>query len=241
MYRNICTIILCTGLLYGCKDISAGDMADSDTDWPVYGGNAGGNRYAALRQINRENVKDLKVAWMYDASDTGPDAITNGQIQCQPIVVDGVLYGTTPGLKLFALDAATGIQRWKFAPSDDRAQGKNTNRGVVYWEKGDDRRILYTVGSALYAIDARNGAPVKTFGTQGKVDLHEGLDTGLDTDVQSLSVTATSPGVCYKDLLIIGSSVSEGGDAAPGHIRAFHVETGKLEWVFRTIPHPGEP
>lgn len=230
-----------TVFLSGCKEPVMNQTAGNGTDWPVYGGNPAGNRYSPLRQINKENVRNLKVVWTYDAAEAEKEGQRAGQIQCQPIVVDGILYGTTPGLKLFALRADTGEQVWKFSPSGDRTQGKNTSRGVVYWEGNEEQRILYTVGPTLYAIDARNGQPVKTFGEQGKADLHLGLDVGLDKDVQSLSVTATSPGVLYKDLLIIGSSVSEGGDAAPGHIRAFNVVTGKLEWVFRTIPQPGDP
>ncbi|WP_338876035.1 PQQ-binding-like beta-propeller repeat protein [Spirosoma sp. SC4-14] len=211
-------------------------------DWPYYGGNKAGNRYSPLTQINTSNVKKLAVAWMYDASEK-PDPNNPGRrreraIQCQPIVVHGVLYGTTPELKLFALKADTGEQIWKFEPS--KSDRLNSNRGVVYWESGSDRRILYTVGSSLYAVNAETGEGIASFGTNGKADLHEGLQTNLDHDVSKLSVTATSPGIVYRNTFVIGSSVSESGDAAPGHIRAFDVLTGKLKWVFHTIPQPGE-
>ena len=209
-------------------------------DWPHYGGNKAGNRYSPLTQINTKNVTNLQVAWLYDASEK-PDA--NGRrreraIQCQPIVVNGILYGTTPDLNLFALNAGTGEQRWRFepAPTDRR----NSNRGVVYWQNGLDKRILYTVGSSLYAINAETGQSIPSFGTNGKADLHEGLQANLDHDVSQLSVNATSPGIVYQNTFIIGSSVSESGDAAPGHIRAFDVVTGRLKWVFHTIPQPGE-
>lgn len=212
-------------------------------DYPVYGGNKAGNRYASLTQINRQNVKDLQVAWMYDAAEQpDPDNTKRQapkQIQCQPIVVRGILYGTTPELKLFALNAGTGEQLWKFEPLKDD-QKFNTNRGVVYWEDGEDRRILYSVGTSLYAINAKTGTRIDSFGKNGTVSLHEGLQTNLDHDVTKLSVTATSPGIIYKNILIIGSSVSEAGDAAPGHVRAFDVVTGKLKWVFHTVPQPGE-
>lgn len=212
---------------------------ETGTDWPVYGGNKAGNRYSPLSQINRNNVSQLAVAWMFNAAEEPepgrqPRSL---QIQCQPIVVKGVLYGTTPALKLFALDAATGELLWKFDPPDARI---HVNRGVAYWENGDDKRILYTVGPKLYAVNAQNGELVSSFGEQGVVGLHEGLDTGLERDVSRLSVNATSPGVIYRNVFIIGSAVSEAGNAAPGHIRAFDVVTGKLLWVFRTIPHPGE-
>ncbi|WP_445470958.1 outer membrane protein assembly factor BamB family protein [Larkinella arboricola] len=224
--------------MYGMQE--PGNRLETGHDWPNYGGNKAGNRYSPLTQINTGNVKNLQVAWMYDASEK-PDA--NGRrreraIQCQPIVVNGVLYGTTPELKLFALKADTGEQLWKFEPSkDDRL---NSNRGVMYWENRDDRRIFYTVGASLYAVNAQNGQLITSFGTNGRVDLHEGLQTNLDHDVSKLSVTATSPGIVYRNTVIMGSSVSESGDAAPGHIRAFDAVSGKLKWVFHTIPQPGE-
>jgi quinoprotein glucose dehydrogenase len=170
-------------------------------------------------------------------------------IQCQPIVVNGVLYGTTPRLKLFAVDAATGKQLWRFDPFADPAKKPRFHplRGVSYWEDGNrnggpNKRILYAVGASLYAINATTGELIKSFGTNGEVDLHEGLGDAktLGHEVSNLSIRSTTPGVIYKDLIIMGSSVSEGGDAPPGHIRAFNVRTGKLAWVFRTIPLPGE-
>jgi len=214
-----------------------------DVDYPTYGGNKAGNRYSPLTQINLDNVQNLQVAWSYDASEK-PDTTNTGpqrpkQIQCQPIVVDGVLYGTTPELKLFALHAGTGKELWKFEPTKDD-QKFNTNRGVLYWENGDDKRILYTVGASLYAVNATNGTRVESFGENGTVDLHQGLSTNMDHDVNELSVSASTPGVIYKNTIVVGSSVSESGDAAPGHVRAFDVVSGKLKWVFHTIPQPGE-
>jgi quinoprotein glucose dehydrogenase len=229
--------------LIGCKNHDS--SLQPGRDWPTYGGNKAGNRYSPLKQITLENVKNLKVAWMYNAAEP-PDPNNPNQrpkaIQCQPIVVNGVLYGTTPELNLFALDASTGKQLWKFAPPKDKKKYNiiNTNRGVMYWESGSDKRILYSAGSALYAVNAINGKLVKSFGRKGKVDLHEGLGEGLDHDVNTLSIAATTPGVIYKNILVMGSSVSEGGDAAPGHVRGFDVVTGKLKWIFHTIPQPGE-
>jgi quinoprotein glucose dehydrogenase len=237
------SVIIAGIFVSGIWLLNKGDRpAGPDTDWPNYGGNKAGNRYSPLDQINLSNVTSLEVAWMYDASEK-PDPANPGRqrsraIQCQPIVVHGILYGTTPELKLFAIKASTGEQLWKFEPSpDDRL---NSNRGVVYWENGNDKRIFYTVGSSLYAINAQTGEIVKSFGKDGRADLHQGLSTNLDHDVSKLSVNATSPGIVYKNTFIIGSSVSEGGDAAPGHIRAFDTVTGKLKWVFHTIPQPGE-
>ncbi len=230
-------------LSVGCKNAGDKDRTvQAGKNWPAYGGNKAGNRYSPLSQINIDNVKNLQVAWMYDAREPVDSANPSSrakEIQCQPIVVNGIMYGTTPKLKLFAIDAATGKQVWKFTP-DKQVQKFNSNRGVMYWEDGDDKRILYTAYATLYAINAGTGQVIKDFGNNGRVDLHQGLSSKLNHDVSELSVTATSPGVIYKNTVVLGSSVSEGGDAAPGHIRAFDVVTGKLKWVFHTIPQPGE-
>ena len=210
---------------------------ETGKDYPAYGGNKANNRFSPLTQINAGNVKELQVAWTYFANDKNSPATR--ETQCQPIVVNGILYGTSAELNLFALKAGTGEQVWKFEPSKDR-QRFNNNRGVMYWENGADKRILYAAGSFLYAVSALTGKSITTFGENGKVDLHEGLADNIGHDIKNLSVTATTPGVIYKNTLIIGSSVSERGDAAPGHVRAFDVVTGKLKWVFHTVPQPGE-
>lgn len=234
MNKTLLSILFVTIILTGCKDHEESRI--SGKDWPVYGGNKEGNRYSSLDQINISNVKNLQVAWMYNAADSS-SAQRRREIQCQPIVINGVLYGTTPELKLFALDAGNGNQLWIFSPDQSKL---NSNRGVAYWENGNDKRILYTAGPSLYCINASNGKIIESFGTKGTVDLHEGLATGINRDISDLSVAATSPGVVYKNIFIIGSTVSESSNAAPGHVRAFDIVTGKLKWVFHTIPHPGE-
>ena len=214
--------------------------ARGDVDWPGHGGGPEHRQYSALRQITPENVARLRVAWTFHTGDARPDRT---QIQCNPIVVGGTLYATSPQLKLLALDAATGRERWRFDPFGSDPQGASTsgvNRGVTYWadERGEQARILYTAGQRLFAIDAATGRPIESFGTAGVVDLHE----GFGRDVGRLLVRATTPGVVYRDLLILGSSLGEGpGPAAPGDIRAFDVRTGRIRWSFHTIPHPGEP
>jgi len=241
-------------LFIGCVLLLSGSMRVNDTqrpadppagaDWPAYGGNKAGNRYSPLAQINTHTVKQLQLAWTFDTGENNNPAERGMDIQCQPIVVNGILYGTTPRMKLFAVDAATGQKRWLFDPfaNPEKKPQFHPLRGVVYWADGADQRILYSVGSSLYAINAQTGAPIPNFGTNGIVDLHDGVGDRetLGHDLQNLSVRATTPGVIYQDLLVMGSGVSEGGDAAPGTIRAYHVRTGKLAWAFHTVPLPGE-
>ncbi|MEB2779491.1 PQQ-binding-like beta-propeller repeat protein [Algoriphagus sp. C2-6-M1] len=205
------------------------------TDWSHYGGPEDGSRYSSLTQITKENVSQLVVSWTYN---TG-DATERSQIQCQPIVVNGLLYGSTPTLNVFAVNAATGEEVWRFDPFEVLG-GENswagTNRGVSYWEDGDDKRILFGAGNWLMAVDAVTGEPILSFGDQGKVDLRK----DLDTDREDFLIVANAPGVVYGDLLIIGMRLSEGLDAAPGHIRAYNIRTGEREWIFHTIPQEGE-
>lgn len=218
-----------------------GWQCNSDTqaaaDWPSYLGGPETNHYSALHQITVENVHQLQVAWIYNAG--GADTSGRSQIQCNPIIVDGVLYATSPDLQLFALNAATGEELWKFNPFKESydLHGAGVNRGVVYWEDGEDKRIYYTATSFLYAVDAKTGQSVSSFGKDGKVDLHDGLDRD---NIEELFIVANTPGIVYKDLLILGSRVSESIGAAPGHVRAFDLRTGEVKWIFHTIPFPGE-
>ncbi|MDP4259200.1 MAG: PQQ-binding-like beta-propeller repeat protein [Bacteroidota bacterium] len=208
--------------------------------WEVAGGTHEGTHYSSATQIDTNNVKDLEVAWTFHTGDA--DTLNHSQIQCNPIIVNGILYGTSPSLILFAVDAATGKEIWTFSPRDsnqNRTQFDfvmNNSRGVTYWSSGEDKRIFYTAGPFVYAVDALTGMLIASFGQNGRIDLH----AGLGRDVHDLYVTSTAPGIVYKDLLIMGSRVSEGADAAPGHIRAYDARTGRQIWIFHTIPQPGE-
>ncbi|MER3373097.1 MAG: PQQ-binding-like beta-propeller repeat protein [Allomuricauda sp.] len=208
-------------------------------DWPTYGGNYAGNRYSPLDNVNLGNVTELEVAWMYNAADVNEEGQFPRQIQCQPIMVDGVLYGTTSKLKLFALDAATGEELWKFDPQAVTQGYNSSSRGLMFWQDGEDRRVLYAAGTYLMAVDADTGELVESFADNGRLDLHIGLENDR-FDIKDLVVTATSPGVIHDEVLVMGSTVSESGDALPGDIRGFNVRTGELLWVFHTIPRPGE-
>jgi quinoprotein glucose dehydrogenase len=204
--------------------------------WKVKGGNPEATQYSSLSQITKENVANLSLAWKYDSHEA--DTVQNrSQMQCNPIIIDGVLYGTSPTLKAFALDAKTGEEIWKFAGGDESDGGLGVNRGVTFWQEGEDKRILYSLGQYLYALDARTGKKIESFGVNGKVSLKE----GLGERATNLMVVSNTPGVVYKNLIIMGSRVNEGPIAAPGYLRAYDVKTGKLAWVFHTIPHPGEP
>src|SRR6478735_3109518 len=209
-------------------------IAITSTDWPSYGGGPTQTRYSPLTQINAENVASLKVAWTYD---TG-DAFKGSEMQCQPVVAHGVMYAASPKLRVFALDAASGALKWSFDPFAGEATPSRTRlRGLMFWERGDDRRIYFAARQWLYALDATTGRPIPSFGQQGRIDLREGFE---GRDPRAISVGMNTPGVFYGDLLILGSLVPEGLPSAPGDIRAFNVFTGKQVWVFHTIPHPGE-
>jgi len=209
--------------------------ARTGRDWPAYGGNSEGTRFSPLTEINRETVGRLQLAWQFDPADVavGPSTpLGTGRFQAQPIVVDGILYSLTPGGgNLIALDGATGSLKWSWH-SGIRGAG----RGVTYWTDGRERRLFAGFGRYVYAIDADSGQPRAEFGRDGRIDLHD--DLGRDPERQSVSLT--TPGVIYRDLLIVGGRTSEGLPASPGDVRAYDVRTGALRWSFHTIPHPGE-
>lgn len=202
-------------------------------DWTSTGGDPGNSRYSALDQINRGNVGSLRVAWTYH---TGDPLTASPQIQATPVVVDGVLYTTTPALAVIALRADSGRLIWRFDPFKNREREAHANRGVAYWSSGSERRIFFSAGRRLYALDASTGAPIPAFGDSGWVD----LAAGLSRDIGNSYIVATSPGIVFEDLLVQGTRVGEEAGSAPGDIRAYDARTGKIRWTFHTIPHPGE-
>jgi quinoprotein glucose dehydrogenase len=198
------------------------------TQWSEYLGGPERNHYSSLTQINTSNVAGLKKAWEYKSGDSG-------QVQCNPIVVNGILFGVTASNHVFALNAATGVEMWTYVQPG--AASTNVNRGVSYWEKNGDKRILCGYNGFLYALNAETGKPIKSFGLQGKID----LKTGLEPNAKDRFIASTTPGTLFEDLIIMPLRVGEEEDAAIGYIQAFNVRTGKLVWVFKTMPDKGQP
>ena len=210
----------------------AGVLAGSEicfaqtVDWPAYNGGREGDHYSRLTQINRDNVRELKVAWTFDTGE-------KGSLQTNPLVIGGVLYAYTPSQKVVALDAATGTLKWKF---DSGIEGTQPARGLSWWSSGKENRLFAGVMNFLYCLDPQTGKPIASFGENGRVDLRKGLREPYEQQ----SIALTTAGMIYKDLIIVGGRDPETHPAPPGDIRAFDTRTGRPRWVFHTIPHPGE-
>ncbi|MBA82197.1 family 16 glycoside hydrolase [Leeuwenhoekiella sp.] len=212
------------------------DKYDNFTDWAIYRGDKKANQYSELGQINAANVHALEPVWEYKHGD--PD---RPSMYSNPIVVNGLMYFTTPKLHVVAIDAVTGKEEWVFDPapySPDKKDFRGRSRGVTYWEdaNGKNGRIFNFVKDRVYALDARTGKRIDDFGPDGFIDLRQ----NLPVDPKDASVEMTSPGIVYKNYLIVGSRVPEGSFSTPGDIRAYNAKTGEFEWIFHTIPQKGE-
>ena len=218
--------------------------ADKTGDWAGYLGDDARTHYSDLKQITTNNVHLLQPAWTYHSGDVEP--ASRNKIECNPLIVGGVLYGTSPLDSVFALDAAHGRELWRFNPPEDAearhepqtALGvQRVNRGVSYWTGDGEARVFFTYGHFMYALNAFTGLPVSSFGDHGRVDLKQ----DMGRDLSDILLASTTPGAIFEDLIIMPLLCMEGpGPSAPGYICAYNVKTGKRAWIFHTIPQPGE-
>ncbi len=211
-------------------------------EWPYYGGDSGGTKYSPLKQITPANVGGLRVAWEFHTGDVsdGKTYAVRSSFEATPLVIDGVMYVTTPFNRLIALDPETGKQIWAFDPKIDRNRPFNLfiNRGGAMWSDGKRKRIFYgTLDARLFSIDAATGEPDTAFGVKGAVDLR----AGVADKFPGRGYGMTSPPAIYKNLVICGALAADGEPQGPaGDVRAFDVLTGKLVWRFHTVPRAGE-
>lgn len=221
--KHICLVVtgfVLSGLLpLSCNLFSTPDQAARD-NWAYPGGDAGQRKYSALHQITKENVKYLKEAWTYHSGEK------SGGVESTPLVVGGRMYITTPSQQLISLDAATGKELWRFNPARGVEKFAGVNRGIAYHKLGTRELVFYTTGNFLNAVDAESGRADSSFGQGGRIILNEALDGQTNT--------APAAPVFFKDIVIVGVA---GGR---GHVKAYDAHSGKIKWVFNTIPHPGE-
>lgn len=215
-------------------------------DWPVYGGDAGGTKFSALTSITRDNVARLTTAWTWKTGETPLKDLGTfpGAFQTTPLMIDDVLYLSTPYNKAVALDAKTGRELWAFDPKayedGQPASGQGfVHRGVAAWRDKGALRIFLNSRYRLFCLDAKTGQPVPSFGQGGAIDLSDGLIWAINKK----HYAQTSPPVVYKDLVILGNGVGDRltyRNDPPGDVRAFDARSGKLVWAFHPIPQPGE-
>ena len=231
------------GLMAAAPGVGARQRAG---EWPVYGGDPGGQKYSTLTGITKDNVANLKVAWEWKPGEAPKAEFGTfpGAFQNTPIMIEGVLYVSTPYNRVVALEAATGKELWAFDPkayeAGQPASGQGfIHRGVAAWRDKGQLRIFLNARHRLICLDAKTGQPVTSFGKGGEVDLGEGLLWPIERKHYS----NTSPPVVYQDLVILGSGVGDRlmyKNDPPGDIRAFDARTGRQVWSFHTIPQPGE-
>ncbi len=199
----------------------------TDVNWPRYLGDSEMSHFSTISQITKKNIDELEVAWKYNTSDSG-------DFQCNPLIIDGILYGISAASNVFALNAVSGEEIWRFTPSKTKYYLKN--RGVSFWENREEKRVFCSYDEWLYALDANTGEPIQSFGINGRVTLRSGLGSNADGKY----LMSRTPGTVFENLIIMPTVMMEGPGAAPGFLQAFNVRTGELEWVFNTIPLPGE-
>lgn len=224
-------------LIAGLLVQSPVDAQYAEQDWPIYHGDKTASHYSQLKQITKKNVKNLKLAWTYKSSRAPLTQFS--EMQCNPLVIDGVMYGVAADGFIFAVNAATGAEIWRFDAYTNipgrRWPGRV--RGLAHWSDGKEARLLVGMSNFLRVIDMKTGKAIENFGDNGMVDLRE----GLDRDPETVRFNFTTPGIVYKDLYIVSGFFSENREgSAPGDIRAYSIRTGERMWSFHTIPAKGE-
>jgi quinoprotein glucose dehydrogenase len=224
----------------------AAQSGAANGEWRYYGGDAGGTRYSPLDQINKENVKNLRIAWRWKTENFGPRPDFNYEVT--PLMLGGILYATT-GIRrdAVAIDAASGETLWMFRYDEGRRgliapNRGESGRGVAYWsDRGSDNRIVYvSAGYHLIELNAKTGTPVPGFGKNGAVDLYENFDQPPPQDGQ---VAYMPPPTIVGNVAIVGvalQALAPSKEFVKGYIRGFDVRTGERLWIFHTIPRPGE-
>lgn len=216
-------------LLAACEPETTVEPLESGpeyTNWDTYLGDPARTHYSPLTQITRVNVSQLELAWRYDSGEVREGGST---MYTSPLIVDGVLYGLSPKLVAFALDAASGQELWRYEHGGNGA----AQRGLMWWQDENEKRLIYAYGRELIALDASNGEPIIGFGENGRLDLRPSADSG--------PLYTTVPGIVFEDMLIMGFSTSEGSTSQAGMIRAFDVRTGDERWRFNSLPLTGGP
>lgn len=232
--------------------VSPAQKKPASTEWSSYGGDKGFTRYSPLDQINRDNIKDLRVVWYRPPVDSQlkdkfPDLSPSNYFRGTPIIVDGVLFAPNGVGLVEAFDANSGKTKWVQQPVEPtlREASGDSTRGVAYWRKESDSRIISVRGQYLYALNAKTGAPLKDFGENGRISLNR------ETPDQARYFGFPGPFV-VNDVIVVGGNgggkAGEGyGDsgfearAKPEDIRGYDIHSGKLLWTFHILPHKGEP
>ncbi|MEQ1728052.1 MAG: PQQ-binding-like beta-propeller repeat protein [Vicinamibacterales bacterium] len=232
---------------------NTGQPSTKNGEWPMYTADLAGSKYSPLDQIGASNFSKMEVAWRLKTDNLGPRP--ENKLEGTPIMVKGTVYATAGTRRaVVALNGRTGEMKWMYAMDEGEratrwAPRQLSGRGLSYWTdgRGDERIFYVTTGYRLVSLNAKTGAPIATFGTNGVLDLKVGVVIGKDKqlDLEKGEIGLHSTPTVVNDTIIVGSSMFEGlgyryATNAKGLVRAFDIKTGKQLWRFNTIPGPGE-